>query len=290
VVVGTEEEWRSRLRNMDDEDECEFARGFLETVNDPGLVGRTAHPNRFANYVNTITRAPTDAEVMAFMRALYGLGDDLDLPNTVWESGPFSRWVNREFSALIGRYQGRVIQEVSARGEVISSKGVTAVAQQGGAAVRHAMIANAGATALKGIDLVKTANTRPAGTPEEVRLREEARRNAFETIRNSGRTIRLVLEEHDARVSFEQAMIGTVFESVWEMIPAGGALASGAKELLKLGLSQMLRNAATDDGPRAQAEKINDEFVPAVNRLVAAGHIDAADANGAINGFESVRR
>jgi hypothetical protein len=146
------------------------------------------------------------------------------------------------------------------------------------------MIINAGATAMKGIDLVKTANSRRAS-----REREVAKRNAFETIRNSGRTIKAVLEEHDAEIAFQQAVIGTVFESVWETIPAGGALKVGAKELLKLGLSRMLQNAAANDNPKKQAEEINVEFVRTVNGLVPDGHIDSADANGAINGFEAVR-
>jgi hypothetical protein len=291
VNVGTEAEWRARLKNMDDEDEVDFARGFLETINDPSMVGRTRHPNGWGGFRNTISRVPSDAEVMAFMRALYSLGDDLDLPNTMGESGPFVRWFQKEFGDLIRRYQGRVIQEVSARGEAISATNIRAVAKQGGSRqVREAMIVNAGATAMKGIDLVKTANLLPRQSQADTLAREVARRNAFETIRNSGRTIRAVLEEHDAEVAFQQAVIGMVFESVWEMIPAGGALATGAKEFLKLGLSKMLQGAAANDEPRDQAEAINTEFVQTVNGLVPGGHIDASDANGAINGFEAVRR
>ena len=133
---------------MDDEDEADFARGFLEAVNDPSMVGRRRHPNGW------------------------------------------------------GGYRKRQ--------------------------VREAMIVNGGATAMKGIDLVTTADLMPSGTTEQVRAREVARRNAFETIRNWGRTITAVLDEHDAQVAFQQAVIGMVFESVWEMIPAGGALATGA--------------------------------------------------------------
>ena len=76
-----------------------------------------------------------------------------------------------------------------------------------------------------------------------------------------------MLEEHDAEVAFQQAVIGMVFESVWEMIPAGGALATGAKEFLKLGLSKMLQGAAASDEPTVQAETINTEFVQTVNGL-----------------------
>ena len=291
VMVGTEAEWRARLKNMDDEDEVDFARGFLETVNDPSVVGRTRHPNRWDNYRNTITRAPNDDEVMAFMRALYSLGDDLDLPNTTSESGPFVRWFQQEFGDLIRRYQGRVIQEVSARGQTVTSADIKAVAKQGGSRqIVESMIMNAGATAMKGIDLVKTANQRPARTAEQRQAREVARRDAFGTIGNSARTIRYTLEQHDDDVKFQQGVIGMVFESVWEMIPAGGALATGAKELLKLGLSKMLQGAAESDEPKAQAEKIFNEFVPAVNGLVPGGHLDAADASAAITGFEAAWR
>jgi hypothetical protein len=283
VNVGTEAEWRRLLSNMDDEDEYDFARGFLEVVNDPSTVGRQAHPNDFANYTNTIKRAPNNNEIIAFMRALYSLGDDLDLPNTFFEGGPFVHALREEFSAVIASYQGLVIQEASARGEVIPAEGVTAVADQGGEGIRRSMIISAGATALKGIDLVKTANAMPAGIEREV-----ARRNAFETIRNSGRTIKVVLEQHNSEIAFRQAAIGMIFESVWEMIPAGGALATGAKEFLKLGLSRMLQNAAANDEPNRQVEAIKAEFALTVNGLVPAGYIDAADANGAINGFEAV--
>jgi hypothetical protein len=285
VNVGTEAEWRELLANMDNEDDYKFAQGFLEVANDPSVVGQREHPNDFANYKNMIMRAPNDEEVMAFMRALYSLGSDLDLPNTVFEGGPFIHYLRKEFSELIARYQGRVIQEASARGEVISIGGVTAVAEQGGEQIRRSMIINAGATAMKGIDLVKTANSMAVGSERQV-----ARRNAFETIRNAGRTIKAVLDVHDAEIAFQQAAIGMVFESVWEMIPAGGALAIGAKEFLKLGLSRMLQDAAENDSPKTQAEAINAAFVQTVNNLVPGGHIDAADANGAINGFEAVRR
>jgi hypothetical protein len=282
VIVGDEAEWRARLSNMDDEDEADFARGFLEAVNDPGVLGRTRHPNGWDGYTNTIVRLPTDAEVMMFMRALYGLAGDLDLPNTWRESGPFVRWVRREFAGLIEKYQGRVIVEVSQAGRRISPDAVAAVSEQGGEELRAPMIANAGATAMKGVELVKAANLKPAGNEREV-----ARSRAFEVVRNSGRTIRAVLQQHDDEIAFQQSMIAMVFESVWEMIPADKALAVGAKEFLKLGLSKMLQSAAANDEPKKQAEAIFTEFVPAVQGLVPGGHLDANDANGVITGFEA---
>jgi hypothetical protein len=276
VMVGTEEEWRARLTNLDDEDEYESVRGFLEVANDPSLAGRKEHPNGWPNYVNTVGRAPNDIEIMHFMRALYSLGGSLDLPNTVVEGGPFVRSLQAEFAGLISR-------------EAVSGRNVGAVAQQGGAQVRQAMLLSAGATAMKGIDLVVTANQLPQDTREEELTRETARRNAFSTIRNAGRTMKAVLAEHDVQIAFEQKVIGTVFDSVWSLIPSGGRLASQAKDLLKLGLSHMIEQAAEDNEPHVQAERLHGEFVLAVNSLVPEGYLDANDANGAINGFESVK-
>lgn len=278
VDVGTEDEWRERLKDLDDEDEYDMVRGFLETVNDPGFVVRTKHPLGFKNYVNALTRGPNEEEIMAFMRALYGLGSELDLPNTVFEGGPFMRYLQSEFSGIIGLYQGRILQEATMRREPISLEGVTSVAEQGGAQVRKAMIINAGATALKGVDLLKTADDLPEGLG-----REKAQSNAKQTIRNAGSTIRAVLAVHDDEIAFEKALIGSVFESVWEMIPAGGALAAGAKELLKIGLSRSLQAAGADDSPHVQVRKFYEGFQRAVLPLVDGGDISQNEAHDAIN-------
>lgn len=72
-------------------------------------------------------------------------------------------------------------------------------------------------------------------------------------------------------------------------VHSGGTLTSAARDL-KVGLKEGLKKAQAEGGPRAQAEKINDEFVATCNALVHAGHITSADAQDAINGFEAVRR
>jgi hypothetical protein len=291
VLVGTQAEWNSRLRNMDDEDEFQsYLQGFLESIHDPESVTRTSHRMGFRNYVNTVTRAPSEAEIMAFMRALYALGRDLDLPNATLEMSGISRtYLQQMLSAVIQRYQSKVITEASNRGEVIGAEGVRGVAQQGGSQVRMAMIANAGATAMKSIDLVAAANQLPQASEGERGAREVARRNAFETVRNSGRTMRYVLEEHAAALTSDRAWLEGVFDTVWSAVPGGGALVSVAKSLLKRGFTEMIRSATTSSAPTEQAEAINDQFVQYVNQLVP-DHITAADASAAINGFEAVRR
>ena len=288
VWTGNKNEWIGKLNEMDDEDEYDDTLwGFLEVSNDPSIVNRTRAPSHIGDvpYSNTIRRAPNDQEKLEFLRALYEMGGSLDLwRGSVWEGGPWTALAERELATFINNNQGMVIADVSARGEVISSEGVGAIAEQGGRRPTMAMIMNAGATAHKGVDLIITAN-RQSG-----QARESALAVAMETVRNSGRVIREALRAHDARVAFEQQVVGVIFDTVWGAIPGGGTLTSAAKDLLKVGLTEGLKKAQEESGPGSQAEKINDEFIAACNRLVHEGHITSADAQDAMNRFEAVRR
>lgn len=288
LETGNKEDWKGELDDLDSEDEYRRRLwGFLNVSNDPSIVRRTRAPRIIGNvpYTNTITRAPTTAEKMEFLRALYEMGGSLDLwRGGFFEGGPWTHYAERDLATFIENYQNLIIQEISSRGEVIGATGIKAIAEQGGRRPTMAMIINAGATAHKGVDLIMTAN-RQSG-----RDRETAHAIAMETIRNSGRVIRSTLEAHDSRVAFEQKIVGIIFDTVWGTIPGGGTLTNMAKGLLKVGLKEALKKAQAESGPRAQAEKINDEFVATCNKLVREGHINSADAQDAINGFEAVRR
>ncbi len=89
-------------------------------------------------------------------------------------------------------------------------------------------------------DLVATANRMPDGTEAQRSAKEIARRNAFETVRNAGRTIRYTLTEHNAVVAFNQSIAQGIFDAVWSAVPGGGALTSVAKEILKRGFTEMI--------------------------------------------------
>src|SRR5262245_59788585 len=73
--VMSESEWRSVLKNADDQDfYVANLQGFLEVATDPDWVGRKTPPNRqLSNFKNELRRAPNAAEKGAFVRALYGL-------------------------------------------------------------------------------------------------------------------------------------------------------------------------------------------------------------------------
>jgi hypothetical protein len=291
VKVGTEAEWTARLKDMDDEDEFrEYLQGFLEAVTDSAATTRKFHPLRFENFENTLTKTPTEADVLAFLRPLYSLGKDLDLPTHTFEMTGVSRLYLQELlSKLIRTNQHLVLQAFSAKGEVVPEHGVREVAGQGGALVRNAMIQNAGATALKAIDLVTAANRLPHQAKAKSDERAVAKRNAFELIRNSGRTIRHVLEEHKAIVEFNEFVNRSIFEGIWGMIPGGEGLTRAGQQVLRMCFREMVKKASESNEPVIQAEGMNAEFVKHVNMLVPH-EITVEDANGAINGFEAVRR
>jgi hypothetical protein len=290
VWTGSKEEWSKQLADMDDDDEFhENVWGFLNAATDPGLVGRKDPPSHLGTaqqiqYSNTIVRAPTNDEKLAFLQALYEKGDDLDL----WhggslEGGPFLHYADPLLAKFLRENQGLYLKYVSDQGRAVGTSGLTAVAEQGGKQATMAMILNGGATALKGVDLVMAANRLAPGAAKEA-----AHARAMELIRNAGRTINVALNAHDARVAFEQSVVGEVFDHVWGLIPGGGQLASAGKAALKFALKEALKKASADEGPRAQAETIRNQLVETCNQLVFSGELESKDAQDAINGFEAV--
>jgi hypothetical protein len=290
VWTGSKEEWSKQLSDMDDEDEFhENVWGFLTAATDPGIVGRRNPPSHLGTaeqiqYSNTIVRAPTNDEKLAFLQALYEKGGDLDLwHGGTWEGGPFLHYADPLLAKFIRENQGLYLQWVSDQGRAVGTSGLTAVAEQGGKQATMAMILNGGATALKGVDLVMAANRMAPGV-----ARESAHARAMELIRNAGRTINVALNVNDARVAFEQAVVGAVFDHVWGLIPGGGQMANAGKAALKFALKEALKKASSESGPRAQAEAIRNELVETCNRLVFEGQLESKDSQDAINGFEAV--
>lgn len=283
VWTGSQEEWMSELDNMDDESEYrERLWGFLELSNDPSIVDRDRPPRHIGNvpYSNTIVRAPTDAEKLEFLRALYAMSGNLDLwHGGALEGGKWVRSADREMSTFIRNYQGMLIADAASPNQVLSES--LAVAEQGGHAATMAMIVNAGATAHKGVDLLMAAGQQ-SGTE-----REKAKFNAYRTISSAGMVIRQALHAHNARVAFQQQLIGIVFNTVWGMIPGGGAIADAGKALLKAGLEEGLKKTQEESAPSQQVEKLDEEFVATCRSLVSAGHVTADAMTMAINGFHA---
>lgn len=286
--TGSQEEWDEVLPNSDDSDHFErYLKGFLEAANDPDWASATRHPRGFRNFENTVSRPPNDEEIMNFMRSLYSLGNRLDLPDGGWwdEGGSYIHYLRAGLANIIRQYGGRVLQEQGETGRPISEEGVKGLANEGGRRTRMAMIENAGATAMKGVDVFVTAYD-----VQNEQERDTAQNNASAMIFNAARTIRYTLDEHNAAVAFNQAIIDNTFDLVWGTIPGGGTLTSTAKDLLKLGFKQGLSQAAQDDGPSSQANSIADEFTMHIRQVVPESPLTATDANALIAGFEALRR
>jgi hypothetical protein len=286
--VGSAEAWKPYLKNMDDSDEFrQTLQGFLKYANNPGAVGdRTSIWN---DYQTTVTRAPNQNEKLEFLKALYSLKDELDL----WH-GSFGEAMSGEsfsiatqdtaLALFLQKNQGLLIRHLSEQGKLVDSAGVKAVATQGGGAATHAMIADAGVTAHQAVGLIMAARKK---SPAE---QDRAALVAMETIRNSGRVIRSSLSAHNARIQFEQEVVGQLFDAAWGLIPGGKGLSVVAKGILKGALKEGLKRASEDKTPNDQAEKIATAFIEGCNQLAIKGLISNRDTQDAINGFEAVRR
>jgi hypothetical protein len=287
LKVGTTEEWVKRLENMDEEDEyTEHLAAFLWLSRDPMLL-KKGHHRLGDKFLQMPSRAPTDEEKMAFVRALYTTGKKLDLPDKFGitdddEGGLYVFDLRAGLATLIQEYGGRVIAESGNRS--MNRVGVTELASEGGEETRRAMIESAMATAYKGVDLYVTALT-----VLDDRQREIEKMRASETIRNSGRVINITLKQHDAafkaRQEWQATWLGRVFDQLWALVPGGGLISGTAKSLLGDGFKKSFTELPKSSDPSEQVDVMADNFVNQVNQLV----LTASDANAIINGFESVR-
>jgi hypothetical protein len=297
LKVGTTEEWKKLLEDMDDEsDYTDHLAAFLWLAKDPWLLKKGQH--RWGDkFIQMPSRAPTDEEKMAFVRALYTTGKKLDLPDDFGitgddEGGIYVVDLRSGLATLIREYGPRVIAELGNR--VIDRTGVTELANEGGEETRGAMLESAAATAYKGVDLYVTALT-----VLDDRQREIEKARASETIRNAGRVIKITLKEHDAafkaRQEWQSEWLGRVFDQLWDLVPGGGVISSTAKSLLAKGFKESFTELRATSDPRGQMDAMADSFANHVNQLVEKEDaftgmvLSAADANAIINGFEAVR-
>jgi hypothetical protein len=298
LTVGTTDEWKKLLEEMDDEEDYTAnLAAFLWLANDPALLRKGRH--RLGDqFLSMPSRAPTDTEKMAFVRALYTTGKDLDLPDKFTnpfdddEAGVYVFDLRAGIAALIRDYGGRVIAELGNR--VIDRTGVIELAKEGGTEARGAMLESAAATAYKGVDLYVTALTILDDSRREI---EKA--SASETIRNAGRVIKTTLREHDAafkeRQEWQAVWLGRVFDQLWDFVPGGGIISATAKSLLANGFKESFTELPATSDPRRQMDLMADKFASQVNQLVEKEDafmgikLSSADANAIINGFEATR-
>jgi hypothetical protein len=285
VWTGSESEWRGVLDEADnDEVYTESLQGFLRAACDPGMIGRKSHQLGWPDYHNDVKRAPTRAEIMEFLKALYGLGEDLDLsPNWMFGSGTHLRLMRGELSAFVTKYQGDLIQLISREGvggsKVIDQGGVGAVAEEGGKEVRVNMVNSAMTTAVEGLAQLIRAHAEGD---------EGAKSDAYSVISNSGLVIRRTLDVHEEAIKFEGEVNMFLIDLVLDVtkldeLPGVQTLlrqTPTVKGLLKNTIKKMGASAAKSGNPMEQADAIMATFENDVKELGPAAGVDSVlDAN-----------
>ncbi|MEH1128258.1 DUF4157 domain-containing protein [Micromonospora sp. CPCC 206061] len=285
VWVGSEAEWRGVLDEADnDEVYTESLQGFLRAACDPGMIGRKNHELGWPDYHNDVKRAPTRAEIMEFLKALYGLGEDLDLsPNWLFGSGTHLRLMRGELSAFVTKYQGDLIQLISREGvggsKVIDQGDVGAVAEEGGKEVRVNMVNSAMTTAVEGLAQLIRAHAEGD---------EGAKSDAYSVISNSGLVIRRTLDVHEEAIKFEGEVNMFLIDLVLDVtkldeMPGVQSLlrrTPAVKGLLKNTIKKMGAGAAKSGNPMEQADAIMAAFENDVKELGPAAGVDSVlDAN-----------
>ena len=265
VVIMTENEWKSTLKNLDDKNELRAVRGFLFLATNPSYARQTKHPLGFENFRNNIKRAPNKNEIMNFMRALYSLGDELDLPNTVFEASGAEAAIFRDrVSKLISLYQASVLNEMAERGDTVEEKNIKAIVEQGDDRdITMNMIYNAVATAYKGLDLIASSKLGADGKSQ--------RTKAHTLMRNAGWTARFTLEKHDSLIKAREHSMLATFNIVWGAVPGGGALTTVAKGILAHGAKEVIKAMNSGNNLKAQTEGLRAKFEEAAHTMIGQG-------------------
>ena len=284
VWTTDRKEWAKYLDNLDDFDEYwENVAGLLQVCNHPAIASRRSLSSSW-DYYNDIVGVPEKEDQVEFLAALYEKGGTLDLWHGDWNdwdgSGAWVKQADKELSLFIRRNQGLYLATLGEAGADMEN--LEAVAMQGGYSTVKAMVANAGVTVFKALDLLLAAET------------EGEKSMATQLVRNSSLTIHAALKANAARVSLEQSVINAVFDNVWGTLPGGGMVLEAGKTMLKSLVTTAMQGGPGGE-PAAQAKKIWLNFQEAANKLtqtpkdngkpLAKRTLSNADAQSAINAF-----
>jgi len=282
--VGNESEWKNRLSNVDDADEfVEWLYPFLYSVLNENVLTTKVHPDGFSNFKNALKRRPNNSEISTMINAMYALKDKLDLPiGGIWEmsSAQGAQSFQILMSDFLRKYQSFVLWSNTEKGEPITEDSISNVVEQSGHLAAAAMIENAGATALKGVDILAMSRMEQNATKRDLTTYK-----ANELISNSGRTIRYALKANVSVIAFNQSVSLGIFNLIWGMLPGGGALTEIGKDILKDCFVEIIKTASGNEKPDKKAKDIFNNFILHVNKLFYAGNISKQDAIDAKQSF-----
>lgn len=315
LMMGEQADWQEQLKNLDDP-AFSFTRssiprylfGLLLAATEPNVAqdaaafhaimssywgrrppareaiqGPPITPVVLHDYSNTVARKPEAWEVMRFVRPLYYLGAQLDLPNAfIGEENGWARdFVQERLARLLAMHQAELIREVSAdpQQRVMRSEGLAGLAEQGGAAVRETMMVQAVATA-----------TAAATALVESDFGDSSPSTLRQMVANGGAIIRQVQAVHSAELELRNSVAEDLIAIAFAALPAQGAIAGATREAGKRVLSRLFVVMGAEDSLDAQISRLTLEFEREIRNLGDSEDHDetrAARASDAITEFRS---
>lgn len=295
--VGTEQEWREVLKDADnDETYKTYLEGFLSLINNPELVYQTQHQFGWPNFVNTITRAPNHDEIMAFMRALYGLASELDLTPVPFSENYFLNSILKsELRGVIEKYQGDLLREISMKNPVkgssivVDDQGFKAVASEGEFEVSNSMINSAIHSSQEAVARLIVASAK----------NDDAAKDKAETlVINAAKVIRFTIDVQKARLARIEEMnslvLDVIFDDILQLkkIPFVKAITEKLPAItshLTKTANQMASSAMVSGDPDKQILDIDRTFIDHVKQLGPNGLnvLNEDDTNDLISLFGS---
>jgi hypothetical protein len=202
-----------------------------------------------------------------------------------------SRGLQGKLKVLIGRYQGRLLEEAGALRGSWTAKGL---AEKGDGSMRAEMIQSAGATAMKGLGYLAAAEKlKSSENPEERSAGDRSWTSADQTIRHAAKTIGQTILVLEAEFKADQAAIDAAFDVVWGAVPAipglsvlGGVAWNAAKGSLtaplKAGFRSMMSGMSVQN-----IEQIKETYRKTATDLADAQILSGPAATMAQNTFGS---
>jgi hypothetical protein len=267
VRILNEQEWKAQVQELDNVSYYNYVAGFLHVAANPEWVrrGRTG-----AGGEVKVKRAPTKSEILDFIRALYttsgldlseqGIFKGMQVPG--WNLGPMERGHLKEnLSTLISRYQTDILSEFSHPKSPTAGgppSAVGSLAAEGGERIRFSMIANAGASANRGVLMAaKAAQMKQAGKTPPTDMADQG----YNLIRNAARTIYKTVKAHEAQMKYRRQVVDIAVGTVFNAFPGGaGPVSRALKSIAETATKEIARSVATHNRYTDQIKRIKKKF------------------------------
>ena len=255
VLTGTRDQWSKVLKYADSGGVfMTFIIGFLKACNDPAwITNADPNPMKQNGKIINITRAPSSAEKLEFLKALYGVEgkSELDLVDKWHEKGlgSLEGVTTPELAKFIGKHQHMLVNYMANKQseQHMGKEGINILAEQGtpdtfNPLVIRNMMQSAFASAVsasKAIIAQSVKNKKPG----------MATINSFDMVVNSAIILKNTLDSYGKNIKSMQDGMGVVFDATWNFIPVSenNAIVNSAKDYLKGKLTSSMGFPDTED-------------------------------------------